>query len=61
MDGIVAISQRMAAIQATMSSFVPASKPATGTMGTGTFGDVLAQAVDETTATEAATTGTPAA
>ena len=62
MDGIVAISQRMAAIQATMSSFSPVQQPVSGTMGTGTFGDVLAQAVDETAATETTTaTGTPAA
>lgn len=57
MDGIVAISQRMAAIQATMSSFQPVQQPAAGTMGASMFGDALAQAVEETTAAP----GTPAA
>jgi D-alanyl-D-alanine carboxypeptidase len=56
-DGIVAISQRMAAIQATMGSFQPVQQPAAGTMGASLFGDALAQAVEETTAT----TATPAA
>lgn len=60
MDGIVAISQRMAAIQATMSSFQPVQQPASGTMGASLFGDALAQAVGETSTAAAATT-TPAA
>lgn len=60
MDGIVAISQRMAAIQATMSSFQPVQQPASGTMGASLFGDALAQAVSETSTSTAATT-TPAA
>ncbi|ACZ23439.1 D-alanyl-D-alanine carboxypeptidase [Sanguibacter keddieii DSM 10542] len=60
MDGIVAISQRMAAIQATMSSFQPVQQPASGTMGASLFGDALAQAVGETSTATAATT-TPAA
>jgi zinc D-Ala-D-Ala carboxypeptidase len=59
-DGIVAISQRMAAIQATMSSFQPVQQPASGTMGASLFGDALAQAVGETSTATAATT-TPAA
>jgi len=59
-DGIVAISQRMAAIQATMSSFQPVQQPAGGTMGASLFGDALAQAVGETSAATAAT-ATPAA
>lgn len=60
MDGIVAMSQRMAAIQATMSSLQPVLKSSGGTVGGAAFGDALARAVD-TTAGVTATTGTPAA
>lgn len=60
MDGIVAISQRMAAIQATMGSFTQVQQPAVGTMGVTGFDDALAQAVDETTSSTIST-GTPAA
>ncbi len=59
LDGIAGIGQRIAAIQATLGSFAPASAPAVATTGTtGTSGTAFAQALALAQGT--ATTGTGA-
>ncbi|WP_282948477.1 M15 family metallopeptidase [Cellulomonas endometrii] len=53
LDGIGAITQRIAAIQATLGSLAPATAAATATSGA-QFEQALSQAVDETAGTSAA-------
>jgi hypothetical protein len=53
MDGILAISQRMAAIQATVATLVPPAPPTTRTVSGARFDAVLQGVLGETTTTTA--------